>query len=417
MTGGIYCGLLLAFGIQSAECSLPTILPVPETRTQDPSFYAVPPAPAPIPPAKVEPPPPPPPAPPTGAIRLTGVIEIEETGGGSLPIEARGTVVEISSTPGDGIAVNFGGAMADAGVPVTVPIDRLADVEVVGIRRGNYTLRIRSLGPGGWSQAVSAQVLVHAPPAVVPRVDPEAERRARMLAILKSLGVEGIRARGPGHAAIPDEVPPSDFGAPRDADYGRLGLKSDPGGYPVNRERMITADRYISAVLEHRINSQIPGRAVLVVDRPVFGGDGWKVLLEAGTKVVCKYDPLEQEGDTRLPLVCDRLIRPDGVSIVMKELVAGDAMASAGLPGNVDNRVWERYGAALIAASMAALASVGKEAIDQPIAGGAAQSYTDALGDATAKILDKNINLAPIITIPAGTRLTLQPTRDIVLIN
>lgn len=203
----------------------------------------------------------------------------------------------------------------------------------------------------------------------------------------------------------------------RDPDYSRLGLKPDRSGYPVDRGRIITADRYIPAALEHRLNSQVKGRAILQVTHPVFGGDGFKVLLEAGTKIVCTYEPLKRQGDTRLPLNCVRLIRPDGASVVLKDMVTGDAMASAGAPGIVDNRIWDRYGAAMISASLGALASLGEAVSQSELAAGPAQAYGDAMKDATGQLLQQSMNLAPIVTIPAGTLMTLQPLNDIMIME
>lgn len=414
---GLWCGIVLALGIQSAECSMPATVPVPERRDSDPSIYAVPPAPPPVVQAPA-PPPTPPPAPPAGTLQVPARITVDEGQAIGLPMRLNGSSVEIRSKVGDGIAINVDGAMADAGLPVNIDAGKIGGISIVGIRGGDFNLQVRALGPGGWSQPSSVAVKVVGKPVATsspePVADPEAERRKRLLALLQTLGADGVRARGPGHAEAPNDDT-EEAGPPRDADYSRLKLSPDISGYPVARERMITTDRYISAVLEHRLNSQVPGRAVLVVDRPLYGNDGWKVLIESGSKVVCTYQPLEKEGNTRLPLKCERLLRPDGVSVVMRELVTGDAMASSGLPGQVDNRYFERYGAALIAASIAAIASVGKEAVQNPLLGNASQAYTNALGQATAKILEHNIDLAPIITIPAGTRITLQPLHDIVL--
>jgi type IV secretion system protein VirB10 len=326
------------------------------------------------------------------------------------------SLVEVSGSAGDGWSVVTEAGMADAGVPVSVDPGSLGNVKLIGTREGSFAVTVRALGPGGWSekQSILLVVLSAGPPA---RPDPEALRREVTARIIAALGADGVNARRPGRSVDLEPEAPIDDAPKRDRDYSRLKLKPDLSGYPVDRSRMITTDRYITGVLEHRINSQVPGRLVAVVDKPVFGANGFKVLLESGTKIVCTYKPLEKEGQTRLQTDCTRAIRPDGASVAFRDLVTGDMSASAGLPGNVDNRTWERYGAAFISASIGALAAAGKQVVSNPLAQNSTQSFTDSLGQATSDILKRSIDLAPIISVPAGTLMTFQPLNDVVLVE
>jgi type IV secretion system protein VirB10 len=134
----------------------------------------------------------------------------------------------------------------------------------------------------------------------------------------------------------------------KDPDYQQRDPKApeDRSTLPVDRYRVITADRYIGAVLENSVNSQIPGRIIAIVERNIYGADGRLALLPKGTRIICSYQSLAKVGDTRLNVGCSRAIRPDGASVMLTDAQGADQMARTGLVGDVDIRMWERYGSA-----------------------------------------------------------------------
>ncbi len=199
----------------------------------------------------------------------------------------------------------------------------------------------------------------------------------------------------------------------KDEDYDRDDLTEDESTLPVDRFRVITADRYITAVLENSINSQIPGRFIALVERHIYGADGRIPLLPKGTRIVCHYESLAKVGDTRLPSTCDRAIRPDGASILLTDAQAADQVARTGLIGNVDNRLWERYGGAFIISAVSALASLGSGVSDSPQVEAGAAALSQNLGQVTAQVLEQTVDLAPIVTVPAGSRIQIIPAADI----
>jgi type IV secretory pathway VirB10-like protein len=229
-------------------------------------------------------------------------------------------------------------------------------------------------------------------------------------------------------------------GQPRD----RSGQRPAPGygsgrtsSLPVNRERIITNDRYIDAVLESSLNSALPGRATAVVERDVFGADGRYVLIPAGSKLVGTYASLKRQGDSRLAMIWSRILRPDGAQIVIDD-GAADEQGRQGLSGDIDSRFFARFGSALIVSTIAAAASAGaalanngteitgvgstSSFVVQPQAGqaaslAAAQSLNQNLGNIVNQILKEQANLAPIITIPQGSRFKITPMQDILLVE
>lgn len=73
------------------------------------------------------------------------------------------------------------------------------------------------------------------------------------------------------------------------------------------RVNTIHSGMEISTVLETGVNPKIPGWVRLIVDKDSLGSD----LLPVNTKFICGYEAL-REGETKLLLECNEVMRPDG---------------------------------------------------------------------------------------------------------
>jgi len=215
-----------------------------------------------------------------------------------------------------------------------------------------------------------------------------------------------------------EDQPPS---AP---DYTDAGLPGVVSGFPVDRSRVLTADRYIPAVLENTLNSELPGRAIAVVERPVFGEDERLVLIPAGSRLIGSYKSGAKYGQARLDISWSRILRPDGVTINI-DAAAADVMGRAGVPGDLDSRLVEKYGSsfltsviaaagtwALAGSSTVSTSALGTTQTLSPRAQAANRlgNDTDALAQ---RMVQDNVDIRPVLTVPAGTRLVIVPSEDI----
>lgn len=249
------------------------------------------------------------------------------------------------------------------------------------------------------------------PPAIFP--DPAPLDRAAKAARL----IELRRRAGAAIMGLPEPPPIVDTTPPdwrlEDEDYSRDNLPEDKSTLPVKRFRVVTADRYIGAILENAVNSQIPGRVIAIVERHVFGADGRVPLLPKGTRIICTYETLAKLGDTRLPVSCSRAIRPDGASIQLTDAAGADQMARTGFIGVVDNRIWERYGTAMIVSVLSAASSLGSTQSSDPNIQRGGNALSQNLGQVTAKVLEQSVDLAPVVEIAAGSKIQIIPNTDI----
>ena len=277
---------------------------------------------------------------------------------------------------------------------------------------------------GGDGAVATVKLAGHASAAQGPAPPPVVVRRPAPLPLPPSppsafdLAVAGLvtaRRAGTGQASYHRDPPRPGPLRPRyrlaDPDYGSLGLDKPTFTYPVDRRRVITEDRSIVAFLENAINSQIPGRVIAVVNRHIYGSDGRLVLLPAGTRFVGSYESLSKVGDTRLAVVWDRILRPDGASVLI-EFEAADQMGRTGVIGEVDTRDWDRYRAALLL-SVVSAASAFVVPTDNEAAQAAQRDLANNFGQIATRSLEENIDLAPIIQIASGSRVLIVPTRDL----
>jgi type IV secretion system protein VirB10 len=257
------------------------------------------------------------------------------------------------------------------------------------------------------------------PPAAIPEPkfeDPGPLLRAMQVRDLRAMRQEA--AATPGLRQFNQSVERASIDAAwrlKDPDYKQRDprLPEDRSTLPVDRYRVITADRYIGAVLENAVNSQIPGRIIAVVERHVFGADGRLPLLPKGTRIICQYKKLSKVGESRVDVACARALRPDGASIQLTDAAGADQMARTGLVGDVDLRVWERYGSAFVIAGISALASMGNQVSSSQTVQNGGNALSQNLGQVTAKVLEQSVDLAPIVSVPAGSRIHIIPATDL----
>jgi len=57
-----------------------------------------------------------------------------------------------------------------------------------------------------------------------------------------------------------------------------------------------SAGKYMPAILQNEINSELGGKVVAQVEENVFGGHGRNILIPAGGKAIGRYKPLTKVG-------------------------------------------------------------------------------------------------------------------------
>ncbi|HEY2010797.1 MAG TPA: TrbI/VirB10 family protein [Rhizomicrobium sp.] len=187
-------------------------------------------------------------------------------------------------------------------------------------------------------------------------------------------------------------------------------LRAAPSPY------VLQAGAVIPAALITGLRSDLPGQVTAQVTEDVFDSATGKILLiPQGAHLIGQYDAQITFGQSRALLVWNRLILPNGRSIVLERQPGIDTEGYAGLEDQVD----EHWGSLFEAATLSTLLSVGAEAgtsnsennLAQAIRQGASQSFNQV----GQQVVGRSLNVQPTITIRPGFPVRVLVTHDLVL--
>lgn len=119
-------------------------------------------------------------------------------------------------------------------------------------------------------------------------------------------------------------------------------------------------------------------------------------------------------GQRRILLVGNRLVFPNGRSIVLERQPGTDAQGYAGLEDGVDMHWWDLAKAAGLSTLLFVCAELAMDDEDELIQ--ALQSGAqDTINNAGQEIIRRQLNVAPTLTIRPGFPMRVMITRDLVL--
>ncbi|MBN9532235.1 MAG: TrbI/VirB10 family protein [Alphaproteobacteria bacterium] len=178
---------------------------------------------------------------------------------------------------------------------------------------------------------------------------------------------------------------------------------------------ILQAGAIISAALITGIRSDLPGQITAQVTENIYDSPTGRILLiPQGTRVIGQYDNNVQFGQSRVLLVWNRLIFPNGRSIVLERQPGADVEGYAGLQDGVDYHWWDLAKAA----GLSTLLSVGAELAtndDDRLIQAIRNGGQDTINDAGQEIVRRQLNIAPTLTIRPGFPVRVIVTRDLVL--
>ncbi|QLH13047.1 TrbI/VirB10 family protein [Paracoccus pantotrophus] len=266
-------------------------------------------------------------------------------------------------------------------------------------------------------------------PAITPSAaDPDEQRRLaeEEAARVSQLFFETSPTAGAGAAAGPSGpgLGAGDVGRSSIAQNPRQAfLNAAPDRQLVSAERimapaspyLLQAGAVIPAALITGIRSGLPGQIVAQVTESVYDSpSGRYLLIPQGTRVVGEYSDSVSFGQRRVLLVWNRLIFPDGRSLVLERLPGADAQGYAGLEDGVDYHWGDMAKAAGLSTVLAIGTEIGSED-DDPLVRAIREGAGDTIADAGQQIVERQLQIAPTLTIRQGFPLRIVVTKDLVL--
>ena len=178
---------------------------------------------------------------------------------------------------------------------------------------------------------------------------------------------------------------------------------------------VLQAGAVISAALITGIRSDLPGQITAQVTEHIYDSSTGSILLvPQGTRLIGQYDNAVQFGQRRVLLVWNRLIMPNGRSIVLERQPGADNQGYAGLEDGVDYHWWDLAKAAALSTLLgvgAELATDDNDRLIRAIRDGA----QDTINQAGQQIVQRQLQVAPTLTIRPGFPVRVIVTKDLVL--
>jgi type IV secretion system protein VirB10 len=212
-------------------------------------------------------------------------------------------------------------------------------------------------------------------------------------------------------------IAPTGMPAARASDSGELSALLRPSVAAAVHAQMLPAQRlllpkgaFIDCTLETAIDSTLPGMTTCIMATDAFGVDGNVVLLERGTKLIGETRGQVQQGSARVFVLWTEARTPAGV-IVPLASPGADELGRSGLPGEVNNHFWERFGAALLVSVIDGAVTAAAQSSRN--SSGTVVIEPSASQGVLTEILKSTVNIPPTVVKQNGDRIQVLVARDL----
>jgi type IV secretion system protein VirB10 len=231
---------------------------------------------------------------------------------------------------------------------------------------------------------------------------------------LANLGALGANPTAAGQTASPSA----------DADHKLAFLNGAADHRTVSTDRIeapaspyvVQAGAVIAAALVTGLRSDLPGQVTAQVTENVYDGPtGRFLLIPQGARLIGQYDAQIAFGQNRALLVWNRLILPNGRSIVLERQPGADPQGFAGLEDQVDNHWGQLFKAAMLSTILSVGAEAGTSSNENDLVQALRQGASDSISQAGRQVVGRSLTIQPTITIRPGFPVRVIVTRDLVL--
>lgn len=227
--------------------------------------------------------------------------------------------------------------------------------------------------------------------------------------------------------------PPMQPGSEHEADANRQEHKKaflqerDEGSPYLKHTRVaplgateLKAGSVIPIVTIGGMTSDLPGMVTAQVRENVYDTATSRfILIPAGAKVYGISDSTVSAGQTRIMTAWQRIVFPDGSSVILDRMPGVDKSGYSGMEDQVDNHYLRTFGQAALIGLFMAGSQYG-------VSGGSANgnfNYAQILGASIgmqgfnlgSQVIRRNMNIQPTLIVRPGSLANIAVTRDIIL--
>ncbi|WP_312407189.1 TrbI/VirB10 family protein, partial [Brevundimonas sp.] len=179
----------------------------------------------------------------------------------------------------------------------------------------------------------------------------------------------------------------------------------------------LKAGAVIPGALLTAVDTARPGPVVATVTQNVFDSiTGRHLLVPQGARLIGRHEGESAHGDRRAFLVWDRMILPNGKSVILSEEPGVDAQGAVGVRGEVNRRLWPMGVATLFAGAVTTLGELARgRSNDRSFLGSAGDAASIEASQVGGRLIDRELGVQPSIRVRAGAPVRVMITRDLIL--
>lgn len=189
------------------------------------------------------------------------------------------------------------------------------------------------------------------------------------------------------------------------------------GTVPKISDYMLFSGSIIPATMVTGLNTDLPGQVIAQVSQNVYDSlTGDYLLIPQGTRLLGTYNSNTDYMQSRVEIIWTRMILPNGDNMILPNFNASDNQGRTG----IKDKVRSHYARVIWSAILGGLATAGVSAAgasdsDSDYANEARASASDNISNMVDKIVDKNINVQPTLSIRPGFKFTIMIDKDLIL--
>ena len=178
----------------------------------------------------------------------------------------------------------------------------------------------------------------------------------------------------------------------------------------------IQAGTVIPGALVTGINSDLPGQIIGVVTQNIFDSvTGKYLLIPQGSRLLGRYSSVVGNGENRVLIAWQRLILPNGDSIVLDAMPGTDQEGQSGLHDKVDYHFRKLAEAAALSTAIAYGGNLAinpnSTSTNQDVVGNTIAQEASRIGQ---RIINRQLDVQPTITIRPGWPFRVLVNRDMI---
>lgn len=186
---------------------------------------------------------------------------------------------------------------------------------------------------------------------------------------------------------------------------------------------LVSEGHVIRAVLQTRVNSDLPGRVLARVTSDVYDSNQRHIVIPKGSQLIGNYSSQVVVGQERLLMAMNRLILPNGSWISLSGAGAADMTGMSGVRADVNNHFMKMFGSSLVLGASTLLLPRQDTTVStlQSMAGNATPGtagsiFATSLNEVLKTLLERNKQISPTLSLQEGEEFIFMVAHDMAMV-